>query len=146
MTILETFLREYAANELKDEIPDILKGIHNDVKMVSEEIRGMRIGNEETPPRLRDFKARFSVPSKPKEKISVQNYGNSLDNIGLWYQIFSIGLCETVAAQLTYIDWKNFSKINISELINKRWLKKDKTECPFYWKYVSRFNKFNYWL
>ena len=148
LTILEIFLRDFAYPEEKDEsLSDFLKSVHNLVRHVSEEVKVIKLGNDETPPRVRDYRARFSVPSMHHNRsIGIQNCGGSLDNIGLWYQVFSITLCETVASQLTLIDWKNFSKINISELMCKRWLNKNKQDCPFYWKYVNRFNNFNYWL
>jgi len=52
----------------------------------------------------------------------------------------------TLAKYLTVIDWKYFSKIDISEMICKRWTKQDKVECPSYWKYVRRFNSLCSWI
>lgn len=52
----------------------------------------------------------------------------------------------TIARYLTVIDWKHFAKIDISEMIKKRWTKGDKTECPNYFKYVARFNSFCSWI
>lgn len=54
---------------------------------------------------------------------------------------------DEIARQLTLIDYKIFSHINVREIINKRWTKNGKnSDCPTYWKYVSRFNNFAYWL
>ena len=53
---------------------------------------------------------------------------------------------EDISQQLTLIDSKEFSKVNIREMIVKRWSKKDKSQCPTYYEYVSRFNGFSHWL
>jgi len=53
---------------------------------------------------------------------------------------------EKIARYLTAIDAKYFSKIDVSELLNKRWTKNDKSECPYYWRYVDRFNSFCSWI
>lgn len=53
---------------------------------------------------------------------------------------------EVIAKQLTLIDCKEFSKINVREMINKRWLRKDKSKPCTYRAYVARFNHFSCWL
>jgi len=54
---------------------------------------------------------------------------------------------EKIARYLTAIDSKYFSKIDVSELLNKRWTKNDnKSDCPYYWRYVDRFNSFCSWI
>ena len=80
------------------------------------------------------------TPSTTNEVISTnENEPYSIHNL---LEVSS----EVIAQQLTLIDWKKFCKIDISELILKRWTKMDKSECPYYWKYVRRFNSFSYWL
>ncbi len=54
---------------------------------------------------------------------------------------------EKIARYLTAIDAKYFSKIDVSELLMKRWTKNDnKSDCPYYWRYVDRFNSFCSWI
>lgn len=53
---------------------------------------------------------------------------------------------EIIAEQLTLLDWKQFSDIELREVLNKRWTKPEKKECPNYWTHVDRFNSFSFWI
>lgn len=53
---------------------------------------------------------------------------------------------HTIAKQLTLIDWKRFKKIDLNEIITKKWLSRDKTGCPYYDKFTKRFNHFSRWI
>ena len=92
------------------------------------------------------FRPRQSVSPKANNKFKFWSGFQGAAKVQYDHKMLLEEDSEEIAKHLTVIDWKYFSKIDISEMINKRWTKIDKSECPNYWKYVRRFNSFCSWI
>jgi len=83
----------------------------------------------------------------PSESFAVKrDKAKSLNVEKLGYKTLLTKSSDEIARQLTLIDAKQFSKINVREMIAKRWMKKDKSQSPGYQTHVDRFNCMSYWI
>ncbi len=94
-----------------------------------------------------DEDGRQTSDTTPQENFALKrDKAKSLNQEKLGFKNLLIKSSDEIARQLTLIDAKQFSKINIREMIAKRWMKKDKSQSPGYQTSVERFNCMSYWI
>ena len=159
ITILNLFLEFIYPIEKDPELSKLIRDLSIFYQEITEEILESKKNEYMTPRNKSDIKNRLSLQHykpggsrfaslvSPKLLSNFQYTGFDLiHKTGICYQALFEESAEVIAGQLTLIDWKHFSRIDLSEMICKRWTKPDKSECPYYWKYVKRFNSFSYWI
>lgn len=156
VTVLNEFLEFIEPKEKDPHVSKLIRNLFYYYNTITTDILKSKSNEYETP-RLKESKSRLaqkaelirSSNSIGARFLSSFQFPTGFEMInnkdGLCYPAILEESSEIIAGQLTLIDWKIFLKIDISELICKRWTK-DKQDCPFYWKYAKRFNSFAYWI